>query len=347
MATLRFSRSDESPVDPFNAGEPDLPGGEPDSLVEPEEIDDQPEYAAHGDLSGTPHKPEDNYQAPTTRGHDYDAPSIDKPRRRPRQKPEPAVSADGKARSKGGVQQRTEKDRRVVTRVIVVLIILLSFGSSLVSCAVNLVGSAVDGIGGALESLDGSLFESEDDTWVDYAPEQDADDEAAAAALETRLTELFDGADSEALRDRVAAYLDEKMLTIEGYEASELGLDADELAAFVLEGMDAKVSFADAFGDGTASVHAEVTARSANELFWSLNDAFGEYLLDNNLWGQDMAMPDEAQREHIAAAAEKALANFGEPETSTYVFLLEHASGTWTVNEQYLDETIVSILGLY
>ena len=71
MAAFRFSRSDESQVDPFNAGEPEMPGGEPDFLAE----DDEPEveYAAHGEPGGTPHKPEDNYQAPTTRSHDYDA----------------------------------------------------------------------------------------------------------------------------------------------------------------------------------------------------------------------------------------------------------------------------------
>ena len=121
----------------------------------------------------------------------------------------------------------------------------------------------------------------------------------------------------------MAAYLDEKMLTIEGYTAAELGLDADELATYVLEGLHAEASYAYAFDDGTASAYAEVTARSANELFWTLNDAFGEYLLDNDLWGRDAKMPDEAQREHIAAAAEQALASPGEPETYTYTFLLE------------------------
>ena len=84
MAAFRFSRSDESQVDPFNAGEPEMPGGEPDFLAE----DDEPEveYAAHGEPGGTPHKPEDNYQAPVARGHDYDAPSIDEPRRTARRR---------------------------------------------------------------------------------------------------------------------------------------------------------------------------------------------------------------------------------------------------------------------
>ena len=145
----------------------------------------------------------------------------------------------------------------------------------------------------------------------------------------------------------MAAYLDEKMLTIEGYTAAELGLDADELATYVLEGTHAEASYAYAFDDGTASAYAEVTARSANELFWTLNDAFGEYLLDNDLWGRDARMPDAAQREHIAAAAEQALASPGEPETYTYAFLLERVDGAWAVDEDDLDETLESILRLY
>lgn len=339
MAAFRFSRTEGSQVDPFNAGEPELPGGEPDVLAEAGEPEGQVEYAPHGEPGGTPHKPEDDYRAPTTRGHDYDAPSIDEPRRprRKRARRSPAPS--------GEVQGRTVRDRRVVTKVIVLLVILVSFGSSLVSCAVGLVGSAAEGVGSAMEDL-GAIFFEEDDG-DDYVPEQDADDESAVAALEARLAKLLADPASGELHDRVASYLDEKMLTIEGYNAAELGLDADALATYVLEGLDAEVSYAYAFDDGTASAYAEVAARSANELFWALNDAFGEYLLDNDLWGRDVALPDEAQRAHVAAAAEEVLASFTEPETYTYAFLLERAGGAWAVNEQDLDETLESILGLY
>ena len=349
MAAFRFSRTEESQVDPFNAGDPVLPGGEPEALAEADEPEGQVEYMAHGESGGTPHKPGDNYQAPTTRGHDYDAPSIDEPSRSARTRPRRSRTAPATPTApESEVGKRTEKDRRVVTSVIVLLVILVSFGSSLVSCAVGLVGSAADGIGSAVESLGDVFFEDDDaDERDDYVPEQDADDESAAAALEARLDELLADPASGELHDRVAAYLDEKMLTIEGYHASELGLDADALATFVLEGLGAEASFAYAFDDGTGSAYAEVTALSANELFWALNDAFGDYLLDNDLWGRDVALPDDAQRAHVAAAAEEVLASFAEPETSTYVFLLERTGDVWTVNAQDLDDTVVSILGLY
>ena len=94
MAAFRFSRTEGSQVDPFKAGEPELPGGEPDALAGADEPEGQIEYAAHGEPGGTPHKPEDDYRAPNTRGHDYDAPSIDEPRRprRTRARRSPAPS---------------------------------------------------------------------------------------------------------------------------------------------------------------------------------------------------------------------------------------------------------------
>ncbi len=51
------------------------------------------------------------------------------------------------------VGKRAEKDRRVVTSVIVLLVILVSFGSSLASCVSSLVGSAVENVGEVAGSL--------------------------------------------------------------------------------------------------------------------------------------------------------------------------------------------------
>lgn len=350
MAVFRFSRSDESQMDPFNAGEPEMPGGEPDFLAEDDEPGPEVEYAAHGEAGGTPHKPEDNYQAPVTRGHDYDAPSIDEPRRTARgRRRAPRHKAD----ASGEVRQRTEKDRRLVTKVVIALVLLVSFGSSLVSCAVALVGSAVEGAGEAVESLGDVFFEDDGDDWAsddweEYVPEQDADDKAAATALQTRLDELLADPGSGRLHDTVTAYLDAKTLDIEGYSAAELGLDAGALATFLLENMDAEVSYAYAFSDGTGSGYADVTSRSASELFWALDDAFGSYLIDNDLWGRGDGAPTDEHRAHVAAAAEDVLAGVGEDaETYTYTFELDLVDGTWVVDEQDLFDTLEMALALY
>lgn len=350
MAAFRFSRSDESQVDPFNAGEPEMPGGEPDFLARDDEPEPEVEYAAHGEPGGTPHKPEDDYQAPVTRGHDYDAPSIDEPRKAPRRRRRAPRAAAGAA---GEVQRRTERDRRVVTRVIVALVLIVSFGSSLMSCAASLVGSAAEGAGEAVESL-GSVFFEEDgddwasDDWEEYVPEQDADDRAATAALQARLDELLADPGSGRLHDTVTAYLDAKMLDIEGYSAAELGLDAGALATSLLESMDAEVSYAYTFSDGTGSGYADVTSHSASELFWALDDAFGSYLFDNDLWGGGDGTPTDEHRAHVAAAANEVLADLGEDaETYMYTFELDLVDGTWVVDEQDLFDTLEMALSLY
>ena len=83
------------------------------------------------------------------------------------------------------------RDRRVVTRVIVHIVHLLSIGSSHASCAIGQDGSAADGKGSAMEGLGAIFFEDDSYDGDDYVPEQDADDESAVAALEARLAELL------------------------------------------------------------------------------------------------------------------------------------------------------------
>lgn len=352
MSAFRLSRSYESTVDPFNAGEPELPGGEPEPLLEPEELGEQVEYAAHGDPSGTPHKPGDNYQAPTTRGHDYDAPSIDEPRHGKGDHtwapwgPRPSAPATGR------VQQRTERDRRIVTRGIVILIILVSFGTSIVSCAASLVGRAVDGAGEVVGNLGDALFDNGTEGWgnadvEDYLPEQTADDLAAAGALEERLDALLANAESGPLHERIAAYFEGKCLEVDGYSASELGIDADALASLVLAGTSPETGYAYVYDDGTASAYANIASLDSSALFWEIHDTYGEYLLENALWGRDDTMPTEEQRAHVAALVDEVLATHDETHSYTYAFELELVDGAWVVDEGDLDGSLEMIFGLY
>ena len=353
MAAFRFSRTEESQVDPFNAGDPVLPGGEPEALAEADEPEGQVEYMAHGESGGTPHKPGDNYQAPTTRGHDYDAPSIDEPSRSARTRPRRSRTAPATPTApESEVGKRTEKDRRVVTRVIVLLVILVSFGSSLASCVSSLVGSAVEGVGEAAENLGDALFDDGSEDWggddVEVnLPEQTAKELAAANALEERLDALLAGTGAGSLRDRIASYFERKTLEVDDYSASELGIDSEGLADFVLGKASVEAGYAYTYDDGTASAYAEVTSCDSSALFWELHDAYGEYLLDNDLWGRDDAMPTEEQRAHVEAMVEEVLAAYDETYGYTYSFELELSDGAWVVDERGLDDSLEAIFGLY
>lgn len=351
MASRWLPRPQDSQVDPFNAGEPELPGGEPEPLLEPEELGEQVEYAAHGDPTGTPHKPGDNYQAPTTRGHSYDAPTIDEPHQKPSRRARTSRSSSS-SQETGKVQQRTERDRRIVTRVIVILIILVSFGTSIVSCAASLVGRAVEGAGEVVGDLGDALFDNGSEGWdnaevEDYLPEQSDDDLAAAGALEERLDALLASTESGPLHERIAAYFEGKCLEVDGYSASELGIDAGALASLVLAGASSEAGYAYVYDDGTASAYANIASLDSSALFWEIHDTYGEYLLENALWGRDNTMPTEEQRAHVAALVDEVLATYDETHSYTYAFELELVDGTWVVDEGDLDDSLEMIFGLY
>lgn len=143
MQRLTFSSTPESQIDPFNAPDPVMPGEEPGWLVDDARDEEGPSYAPHGERDGEPHKDSDDYRAPTTRGHDYDAPSIDeapKPARRP------AAQSLGRqwqqaadAARRGGAAASARKVTNWAVIVFVAFVLLGMFGDVLAGCA-HLVG---------------------------------------------------------------------------------------------------------------------------------------------------------------------------------------------------------------
>ena len=388
MAAFRFSRTDDSQMDPFNAGEPELPGGKPDSLSggEPElrqgpkprepqgpgpqqGSDSQtrregpkprreqepkprpkPRYTAHGEPGGEPHKRADDYQAPVTTGHDYDAPSTDDPPREPRPRKERARKTHPEPDGAGG---QTERGRRPLVRLVVVIVLLATFGPLLVGGTESLVVAATEGVYGVVEDLGylaDAFFDDLEDTNPDediLVVEQDEDDLAAAAALEARLDALLAEGDGGTLHELVSSYFEDKVLSVESYAAEQLGLDTEMIARRFLEDVSAEVDYAYAFSDGTASAYATIISGSGNGLFWALEDAIGSYLAERGLWGQGAASPTAADRERVAELAEEALEGY-DGQVSYFVgFDLELVDGEWVIDERDLLETLEYALDLY
>ena len=358
MAALRFSHQDESQVDPFTAGEPELPGGEPDRLDEaPDELPGaRPDYAPHGDPTGQPHKPDDNYQAPTTRSHAYDAPSTDEPSvPRRRRRARASRPAPGQADE---VRERTRRDRHVATTVILALVLLVSFGSSIVSCAASVLTDAGEGAVDAVQNLGETLFgDDSDDTdnlggaddWRDYVPEQDEGDRAATEALQARLDQLDPG--QGPTFEQVRTYFEQKILDVEGHSAEELGIDASAFARMVVGGISqARAEYAYDWGDGTATAYASISALDANDLFWALDEAVSDYLIEHDLWGEEVIEPTEEQRSYMSDALNEALEEVAAAEPDSfgpYGIELELVDDVWVVSEQSLAETLEMALSLY
>ena len=348
MAGFRFSRNDDAQVDPFNAGEPALPWDDSSSIADDGEVfdeeNDEVEYAAHGEGpgAGVPHKPDDNYQAPTTRGHDYDAPSIDEPKkpakkrpRRSRQSHAPAPDAPK------APETRSQSKLGNALAVIVTLIIAFSVIGSVMplvsSCAMNVFAdNASDGTYSSSTQISLSY---DGDEWVDE------NDRAASAATE-RLDDLLAGSSSAELRERIAAHIDDMFVQAEGMSSDELGIDVEEWAAQVVSGTELGEVEAYAYPeDGEAHAYVDVAAPSVNNAFWEADEAVFEYLYQNELLGTPGAL-DEKDRERISELFQEATDDI-EPAELFLSVNLELVDGEWMVDEESLDLFVQDAYGLY
>ena len=146
MPHFRFSSTPDGQIDPFNAGDPVMPGDEPEWLAE-EGAEDEVSYAPHGEKDGVPHKPEDNYQAPVTRSHNSDAPSTDETDAAPSGAGTPSRGqqwqrAADAARQRGKTT-RTGSTATWLAVAILILTCLGVFGDVLDSCTSELWGVLV------------------------------------------------------------------------------------------------------------------------------------------------------------------------------------------------------------
>lgn len=369
MPAFRLSHSDESQVDPFNAGEPELPADEPERLDEPPETSDaRPDYAPHADPGGSPHKSDDNYQAPTTRERAYDAPSTDEPRRSRRTRAEkahptrttrPARSASltsEDAHPLGPEWQRAaDEARRRAGRArgrrlgcMVALIVALSLFGSIGGLVASYVPSARRAISDGIDTV------LEGDPSEDPAPDDgpawsgDEQDLAAEKALEERLDVLLANPSSGELHDRVASHLSGWLLQREGYTAEELGIDVNACATWLVSSASYEISSVYTYDDGTGSAYFDMTALPAHDLLST--SEITPYLLDHNLYyigsEDEPGTLTDAQRAEVAALWDEA-AEGVEPRDSFLHVELTLEDGAWIVDEASLWSALESGFGIY
>ena len=347
MPAFRFSRHDESQVDPFNAGEPVLPWDEPGALADEGDVfDDRPyermgepeqqaepvEYAPHGEPGGQPHKLEDNYQAPTTRERDYDAPSVDEPaasRRRARRAPRPAAAEP--------VSDRRPSSARLGRLIATVVVVIIAVNVAVP--VITLVGEFAGDVSSSTEDTSYLIYESDE-----------ADEGAMELAASSALSGALADPESGALHDLIAGYLDDKLLSIEGYTAEELGIDADAFASWAIASTSFSTDGAYDRGDGTAVVYADVVAPSVNDVFWAFDDAIADYLVEQDLWGiygggQASDLTDE-QRAHVGDVFAGVLEEAEGVEGFSSISLRRDGDG-WAIDADGLADAFTSIYGLW
>ena len=349
MASRWLPRSNESQVDPFNAGEPELPWEDPASIAGNEGLfgeKDEPSYAAHseGPLAGQPHKSDDNYQAPTTRGHGYDAPSLED---RAGEKPARSKRRRRGARSKAArsemppaprVSAAARRARGCGTAALVIAVIIFVLTTISV-----IIGIVEDSSGGLSSFVDVNANVSDSYT-------EEADERAARSAFESRMDALLGDASAGELHEEVLLALDWRLQHSFGYSAEELGINADELATWVCERVSYATDSVYAYSDGTATVYFDLEAPRVDDIVYALWDETGEYLIEQGLAGSYDGMPAEAfpneeQRAHVVEALERVLGRTEVGDAFCSVELVREG-GSWSVDEQSLAQALEIALSL-
>ena len=361
MSVFGSYRPEDEQVNPFNAGEPTLPWEEPEPLggeEPPDEHDtyDEPEYVAHGEKGGTPHKGEDNYQAPTTRGHDYDAPSIDghaepgpkrKAARPPRRTARPGGQAPAPPEATSGQRGR---NRGCLIALIVVIIAFSGLGGAVVSCVSLLGESAIDGVGAIFED-DSGYDDLEDDSDSDdfeiEHEESEGQDDAAAAAVEGALTYALSSPESGALYEQLVSFMDEKISEIDGYTTSELGIDAGTWASWAIQNTSLSIDSVYTYDDGTGTVYVSGSAPDANSFMWALSDEYFGYLIDEGVgYGEPLSAENVAYVQDVFANMLESY-QLGEGDVVYCGIDVTRQGDEWVVDDAALADAYEGIYLLY
>ena len=315
----------EPQVDPFNAGEPIMPGDDPDALH-----DEGCELPADSGYTAE-EKPRDDYRAPerSATRHDERPAEMTTVGKSPKTGSSPTRSAapNGKPGCMRGVYM-------AVTLVVLAMILFSALGS----CVSDVFMSAVD-----------SEMSDSDHATPEYSQDQaDADEQAIADTIATRMDGL---ADDPAVIEIAKQGLDEKLKSYVGYTAEELGIDGDAYAAWFLSQMSYQISYAYSYDDGTGAASLEITSPLAYKIASDFYDEASDYLMSNKLYGSygdgtEAAPLTSEQQDQMRGFFANVLAAT-EPHDDGYmnVAVSKDANGTWKLAEQDVQNELSYLLG--
>lgn len=353
MPRFRFSNAPDSQIDPFNAGDPILPADVPEWLDEEPADEEETPYAPHGEKDGEPHKVSDDYRAPTTRGHDYDAPSIEEA---PAPTSAPCATSLGQQwqRAAEGARRAQGRSSKTTLGCVIALAVAVTLfgvvGDLLVSCVSLVTETVADGVDAVFFDDGVSFDDYVSDGGGDWRDTADELDLAAGEAVERRMGELLTDPASGELHERVVAYLDEELLRWEGYTAAELGIDADAWATWALSDVTCEVSSIYAYDDGTGTAYLNIEARNLSSVINEADAALFDYLSEHGLalpGAQDRPELTDEQRAGAGAVWDEAM-ELAEPTEYSFVSVeLVRTDGAWALDEADLEDALENALGLY
>ena len=243
----------------------------------------------------------------------------------------PPSAADGTPRH----APATRKKNRIIGFIILAMI-LIPFAASLISAAFDAISSFID-------DTTSSVSSSYESTYSGVSPEYLYDD-AEKAAIEEAISARLDGiAQNDAeLADWMAQGVDE-MFSSSGYSLTDIGVDPQSVAQWLMEDFTYQLDGAYAYSDGTGTVYAELEMRDLFALLNEFNRATEDLINSGDLEGMS-----EAEGLTMLGQVFTAAMQATTDRTDFYAaFDMEKHGDEWQVVQEEWEEELEFAFGLY
>lgn len=346
---------DDRNIDPFNAGEPEMPWDDPasgadDALAEQSPVEPEGDYTA-------PEKDPDSYVAPQEAESAVPAHAGDRSKAEggampgSREPSSPVADQGGADASKSG-EPRQKRSGGCGCMVAVALILLMGTG------ALSTVGGCVSDI---FQDVTGSRSLGDEGSVhytinVGRSSDQDDKDKAEQEVRET-VTDMLDGVkDSDDERAAIVGWLDKKAKAGLGYDAAGLGIDANAFANALQQSFTYKMKSVYAFegSDGkgmTGSAYYDVSAINGSRCWTDFSEEAWKYLWSQGikpLSGAEGQPPlTDEQKAHLNGMMSDVLARARPADAATFGLNLSESSDGWTIQTQDYDQNLLRHFGLY
>ena len=332
-----------SQIDPFNAGEPELPWELPSNDPARDGFDD-------GHVCGLP---EVGYERPVKRPDNYDAPDTTEEapaRRRPRKSSKPILPKRPR-----NADSRGKKGRGCITAFIIMVAALSIFGA-LGSCISEAVYDLTLNHSSPFDAFDD--YDDVDDYDYDYDYEYDSDElDADEQAVEQATIDTLEALDEPGgtAETSIIEYFTWDFENLTGFTVEDAGIDPAEYAAWALHTVDYQIHDVYAFSaigeddEDTGSSYFDIELADIDSWRNDFYPEVFEYLDDRGLLDEDDATLSDEDRAFIQELYASTLETYADAtHTMEYAGLdFVQRDGEWVPDEDVYDSTLEYLFKLY
>lgn len=319
---VRFrSHANQNQIDPFNAGEPEMPWNDPSALH-----DDACSVPAKGEGYEPPHnnqvEPQQSILAEQLANSPVEQPitTAAEPQR------ETFAEAQGQQMTFTSAKP-AERPKRLLSRIIGWIVIAV-VTVTIIGVIVDLVGDLFDDF---QETPDNPFIESSENTYSDDESYTTEENSAALEVVNSYLADVQSG-NNTAVNDRLNRGLNDSVANWLAYRLDDLGIDAQSY----YDAAQASLTFTEveayAYSNGEGTVFAQASVLSNYSFALDFYDNVQEYLQKEG--ASDVSSLSNDQKSHLQAIFDDTAEGFSETDTSYLSFKLAKDAGTWAIDEE-------------